>query len=189
MEKDASVNSVVGPNRTKMYTITRNLAVIITSVLLFTFYHFFRVSNSVFSVSPPYQPVEDNLRGYCNHIPSISNDEYISRQNRLGKTLREIGATAYIAEPGANTQFFGNFSNSNWRLSERPLLMIVLAESSDSFSGPQIIILTPKVVPKFHSTHPNPTHSSRTPFHFVYVSLRLHGPKRSPFRVRPLVEG
>ncbi len=43
----------------------------------------------------------------------------------LGETLTALNASAYIAEPGASALSYANVSSSHWRLSERPLLLIV----------------------------------------------------------------
>lgn len=72
--------------------------------------------------------------------------EYISRQQRLAELLQELGGVAYIAEPGAQTQFFANFSTTNWKLSERPLLLIITPERNAEDDGvtAKVSVLTPK---------------------------------------------
>lgn len=88
-----------------------------------------------------------SLASHCAGIAPISSLEYHTRQTNLAKTLHALNASAYIAEPSANTQFFTNFSTAEWFLSERPLLLI-LAPSFDPVDGdvePKITILTPKV--------------------------------------------
>lgn len=61
--------------------------------------------------------------------------------------LNELGAAAYIAEPGANAQFFGNISSSKWHLSERPLLLVITPETNGTNSSsevrPRVSVLTP----------------------------------------------
>lgn len=37
----------------------------------------------------------------------------------------EEGVDAFIAEPSDTTQYFANFSNTLWQLSERPFLFVV----------------------------------------------------------------
>ncbi|KAF8163159.1 peptidase M24, structural domain-containing protein [Crassisporium funariophilum] len=118
----------------------RGALLLVTAALFLTrFYYEPRVHPRQIS---PY----GHLSSHCANIPPISGSEYYTRQTNLAKALRALNASAYIAEPGANSQFYGNFSSSNWRLSERPLLLIISA-SSDSVDGevqPQITILTPK---------------------------------------------
>ncbi|KDR81467.1 hypothetical protein GALMADRAFT_239417 [Galerina marginata CBS 339.88] len=85
---------------------------------------------------------------HCSNIPAIQSSEYYTRQIELAKTLHDLNASAYIAEPGANTQFYANFSKSQWSLSERPLLLIVSTELFESDHGvdirPRVTVLTPK---------------------------------------------
>ncbi|KAH8117304.1 Creatinase/aminopeptidase [Phellopilus nigrolimitatus] len=69
--------------------------------------------------------------------------EFHERQRSLAEALHTLGASAYIAEPGANAQFFSNISSSQWHLSERPLLVIVSPELVDDVVEPRISILTP----------------------------------------------
>ncbi|KAF4614900.1 hypothetical protein D9613_002912 [Agrocybe pediades] len=94
-----------------------------------------------------------HLVSHCSDIPPISQSEYYDRQIKLAKKLHAFNASAYIAEPGANSQFYGNFSKADWNLSERPLLLIISPVISQSKSGsdsasteirPQVTILTPK---------------------------------------------
>jgi len=65
------------------------------------------------------------LTSHCASTPPIRHSEYLARQTSLAKTLHSLGAKAYIAEPGGNTQFFANFSKAQWTLSERPLLLVI----------------------------------------------------------------
>ncbi|KAF8905970.1 Creatinase/aminopeptidase [Gymnopilus junonius] len=91
-----------------------------------------------------------HLASHCANIPPISSSEFHARQTELANTLFTLNASAYIAEPGANTQFFGNFSKTQWSLSERPLLLVISPENSGSNDGtsfkvrPRVTILTPK---------------------------------------------
>jgi len=97
---------------------------------------------------PGVSPSLERLAGHCKNVSPISKEEYLTRQTDLATVLASLGGTAYIAEPGANSQFFGNFSNSHWHLSERPLLLMISPVSADALGGsiiPQVIILTPKV--------------------------------------------
>ncbi|KIJ44206.1 hypothetical protein M422DRAFT_207832 [Sphaerobolus stellatus SS14] len=86
-----------------------------------------------------------SLHNYCAHVPPIATSEFHARQSALAKALLDLNASAYIAEPGANALFFGNISDSNWHLSERPLLLIVTPfTTSDGQVKPNVTILTPK---------------------------------------------
>lgn len=90
-----------------------------------------------------------HLEAHCSSILPISQSEFITRQTSLAKTLELLGAAAYIAEPGAYSQFFGNFSKAQWSLSERPLLLIITPDASGIVNSngvrPQVTVLTPKV--------------------------------------------
>jgi len=68
---------------------------------------------------------DSRLASHCASTPPIHYDEYLARQTSLASTLQSLGAKAYIAEPGGNTQFFANFSKTQWSLSERPLLLVI----------------------------------------------------------------
>lgn len=84
-----------------------------------------------------------HLSAHCAGIPPIQPAEFFARQHSLAKVLHEIGGAAYVAEPGANAQFFGNISSSKWHLSERPLLLVVTADSDGSEVTPRLSVLTP----------------------------------------------
>ena len=87
------------------------------------------------------------LSSHCAGIAPISSPEYHARQTNLAKTLYTLNASAYITEPSANSQFFANFSTTQWFLSERPLLLI-LTPSFDPVDGSveaKVTILTPQV--------------------------------------------
>ena len=67
-----------------------------------------------------------HFASHCaSSTPPIRYSEYLSRQTSLARTLHSLGAKAYIAEPGGNTQFFANFSKAQWTPSERPLLLVI----------------------------------------------------------------
>ena len=51
---------------------------------------------------------------------------------------------AYIAEPGANGLYFANISDSDWHLSERPLLIIISPFPGYEGIEPVVTIITPK---------------------------------------------
>ncbi|KAF8078097.1 Creatinase/aminopeptidase [Lyophyllum atratum] len=86
-----------------------------------------------------------HLGDHCAHIPPISTSEYQHRQTALANVLRTLNASAYIAEPGASAAFYGNISQSSWKISERPLLLIVTASiTPGDSSNAKISLLTPK---------------------------------------------
>ena len=78
---------------------------------------------------------------YCSHLAPISAEEFTARQNALARTLVDLHASAYIAEPGASTQYFANYSN--WGLSERPLLLIITPDQSGEEVKAKVSVLTP----------------------------------------------
>ncbi|KJA18571.1 hypothetical protein HYPSUDRAFT_45097 [Hypholoma sublateritium FD-334 SS-4] len=110
-------------------------------------------------LSPPYLTTAQNyeihddplspesyshLASHCSSISPISHSEFASRHANLASALHSLGASAYIAEPGANTQFFGNFSKAQWSLSERPLLLIIAPVVHEGEIQSQVTILSPK---------------------------------------------
>ncbi len=84
------------------------------------------------------------MKEHCAHVRPIPTKSFIKRQDLLAKTLQSLGASAYIAEPGANAGFYANLSGSHWHLSERPLLLIVTptVDEEGAIRG-NISILTP----------------------------------------------
>ena len=72
----------------------------------------------------------------------------MERQHKLAQALHQLNASAYIAEPGASAQFFGNISGASWTLSERPLLLIV----SPVIQGDQLVPKVTVLVPYFEET-------------------------------------
>lgn len=78
------------------------------------------------------------ISGYCSHVPPIPADEFLERQQRLVDTLISLKASAYISEPGPSAHYYANLSS--WKLSERPLLLII---SPDASLRPNVTILTP----------------------------------------------
>ncbi|KIO29190.1 hypothetical protein M407DRAFT_70902, partial [Tulasnella calospora MUT 4182] len=82
---------------------------------------------------------------HCSHIRPPSPDTFHRRQAGLIDALLSVGATAFIAEPGSTGHYFANVSLQDWRLSERPLLLVIApTEGSKTSLEPRIIILTPK---------------------------------------------
>jgi len=84
-----------------------------------------------------------HLAKHCADASPISSLEFYQRQKSLARTLHSVNASAYIAEPGASAQFFGNISSSQWRLSERPLLLIVSPQIVNDEVEAKISVLTP----------------------------------------------
>ena len=76
-----------------------------------------------------------HLAAHCAHVKPVAKESFVARQDRLAQTLHELGAVAYVAEPGANAAFYANISSTAWRLSERPLLLIVTPSLSPTDSG------------------------------------------------------
>ena len=117
---------------------------------------FYRPVTLSLSWHAPWLSPYAHLAFHCASIEAISSSEFLARQTELSRTLFDLNATAYIAEPGASSQFFGNFSKSQWSLSERPLLLVISANSGSGFSDemasnvqPMVTILTPKVLHGF----------------------------------------
>jgi Xaa-Pro aminopeptidase len=60
-----------------------------------------------------------------NGIQPISRQEFLERQAKLSLQLAKEEVDAFIAEPGGTTQYYANFSDATWKLSERPFLLVV----------------------------------------------------------------
>lgn len=89
-------------------------------------------------------PSFEHLASHCADVEPIGLNEHLARQQALAEVLYALNASAYVAEPGTNAQFFGNISTSKWFLSERPLLLIIAPEvNSDGKVKPRISVLTP----------------------------------------------
>jgi Xaa-Pro aminopeptidase len=61
-------------------------------------------------------------------VPPIAASQFRQRQIKLAQKLYDLGAAAYIAEPGPNAQYYTNISLSDWPLSERPFLVVITPE-------------------------------------------------------------
>ncbi|TDL27293.1 Creatinase/aminopeptidase [Rickenella mellea] len=88
-------------------------------------------------------PSFHHLAAHCANVPPISSSEFRQRQIALAHALHSLNASAYIAEPGPSTLFFANVSGSDWRLSERPLLLVVTPRSVDGDITAHVSIVTP----------------------------------------------
>lgn len=92
------------------------------------------------------------LDSHCSAVPPILKLEFDARQVALASVLHKLNASAYITEPSANSQYYANFSSSNWKLSERPLLLIARPQpDAHGKVEPEITLLTPKVSYMFWS--------------------------------------
>ncbi|KAJ7470282.1 Creatinase/aminopeptidase [Mycena latifolia] len=83
------------------------------------------------------------LAKHCEHLGPITAAEFQTRQNSLAKILDKLNASAYIAEPGASSLFYGNISKSDWGLSERPLLLIITPQRIGDEIVAKVSVLTP----------------------------------------------
>ncbi|KAK7023955.1 peptidase-M24 domain-containing protein [Favolaschia claudopus] len=80
---------------------------------------------------------------HCELLSPISANEYEARRTSLARTLVELNASAYMAEPGASSLFYGNFSQANWGHSERPLLLIITPHQNGDTIEAKVSVLTP----------------------------------------------
>lgn len=69
-----------------------------------------------------------NLSKHCANALPIGTSEFYHRRTALARALYALNASAYIAEPGASSQYYANISSSHWHLSERPLLLVITPE-------------------------------------------------------------
>ncbi|KAG1736725.1 peptidase M24, structural domain-containing protein [Suillus lakei] len=83
------------------------------------------------------------LASHCADAQPINGPEILQRQENLAKILYDNGASAYIAEPGANAQYFGNISEPSWHLSERPLLLVIFPILEEASIVAKITLITP----------------------------------------------
>ncbi|KII88686.1 hypothetical protein PLICRDRAFT_111447 [Plicaturopsis crispa FD-325 SS-3] len=100
------------------------------------------VLDTIDALRSPQDPFA-HLGAHCAHTVPIGASEFHQRQASLAKTLHALNASAYIAEPGASAQFYGNISGSHWHLSERPLLLIISPQEVDGQVEARVSILTP----------------------------------------------
>ncbi|KAG1749007.1 peptidase M24, structural domain-containing protein [Suillus paluster] len=83
------------------------------------------------------------LASHCADAQPIDGSEVLQRQENLAKILYDHGASAYVAEPGANAQYFGNISQASWHLSERPLLLMIFPTLEEASIVAKITVITP----------------------------------------------
>jgi len=106
------------------------------------FYLRFFTDISLTSYSTNHDPWT-GLASHCADAKPINGSEILQRQEKLAKSLYDHGASAYVAEPGANTQYFGNISEASWHLSERPLLLMISPTLEGDTVSAKITIITP----------------------------------------------
>lgn len=108
----------------------------------------FLLSALYFLLLGPAEPLRrapdfSHLAAHCAHVQPIPAASFVARQDALASTLHALGASAYIAEPGANAGFYANLSGAHWHLSERPLLLIITPNVDGSRVSANVSILTP----------------------------------------------
>lgn len=104
----------------------------------------FHVSGMLGGAFPLLKPFSD-LANHCKSSQPITAEEFHERQQRLASTLHHLNASAFIAEPGASAHYFGNISATAWKLSERPLLLIITPVLvNDTQIEAKVSILTPQ---------------------------------------------
>ena len=84
-----------------------------------------------------------HLATHCKDVRPIQKTSFVDRQNQLAQTLHSLGASAYIAEPGASAAFYANLSGDAWHVSERPLLLLITPAVENDSVFANISILTP----------------------------------------------
>ncbi|GLB35093.1 putative peptidase M24B family protein [Lyophyllum shimeji] len=122
-----------------------NLGGLLVIVLTLTYLVSWSIPSTFTTAVNDSYPPSVHLENYCASIPPISIAEYHQRQTALATVLRTLNGSAYIAEPGASAAFYGNVSQANWRVSERPLLLIITPSGRiEETCGAKISVLTPK---------------------------------------------
>jgi len=80
----------------------------------------------------------------CPGIQPISSSEFTARRDKLGALLRGEkgnGWGAYVTEPGPNTLYYTNLTDTDWYLSERPWLVAISPGAAGQ--GARLSVLTP----------------------------------------------
>ncbi|RDB21302.1 putative peptidase C18A7.01 [Hypsizygus marmoreus] len=144
--------------------------------ILYSFVVWLTLSSYISSRSQWTRPIPPfaHLENHCANLHPISSSEFHRRQTTLAAVLRSLNASAYIAEPGASATFYGNISNVQWKLSERPLLLIVTPVPSGDNTKAKISLLTPKFEATRAKALPIPSEvdyiewpEDGNPYHFV----------------------
>ncbi|KAE9406758.1 Creatinase/aminopeptidase [Gymnopus androsaceus JB14] len=107
---------------------------VIRAIQLIVSIHIFNLCTS--------NPFSD-LSNHCASSQPINASQFHNRQRELANTLHALNASAYITEPGANALYYGNVSTASWRLSERPLLLIVTPVVINDEVEAKITVLAP----------------------------------------------
>ncbi|KAI0810935.1 peptidase M24 [Irpex lacteus] len=114
------------------------------AALLTLLYHLSFKFPASYRTLKPQTPDFSSLATHCAHTKPIPPTSFIARQDRLAQTLHALGASAYIAEPGANAAYYANLSLANWYLSERPLLLLITpVEDKEGAVSANVSVLTP----------------------------------------------
>jgi len=100
------------------------------------------------------------LSTHCVHVPPIAASQFQQRQLKLAQELYHLGAVAYIAEPGPNAQYYTNISLSDWRLSERPFLVVITPEVAQAFASDkqEVEAKVTVITPRFEATRASLLH-------------------------------
>ncbi|KAJ3851544.1 Creatinase/aminopeptidase [Lentinula lateritia] len=143
----------------------------------------FHVSGLLGGAFPLSKPFSD-LANHCESSKPITAAEFHERQRRLASTLHHLNASAFIAEPGANAHYFGNISATAWKLSERPLLLVITPVLlNDNQIEAKMSILTPQFEASRAKMLPIPHDSveyiewpeERNPYEVAISALTIEG--------------
>ncbi|KAG7097260.1 hypothetical protein E1B28_004626 [Marasmius oreades] len=111
---------------------------------------------------------------HCADIPPISASEFDGRQRDLANALHATNASAYIAEPGASALYFTNVTTTQWKLTERPLLLIISPEVNAGSVLPKLTILAPQF---------EKSRASILPIPFDNIQFILWPEEQDPYQV------
>ncbi|KAG1882950.1 peptidase M24, structural domain-containing protein [Suillus subluteus] len=150
MKPDSHVDASVSGKETTQTFVTSKVT---RSLSKWRLFFSFSICATIFylqfltNVSPESHSVDydrwTGLASHCSDAQPIDGSEFLQRQENLAKILYGNGASAYIAEPGANAQYFGNISEATWHLSERPLLLIIFPTLEEANIVAKVTIITP----------------------------------------------
>jgi len=106
-------------------------------------------------------------------VSPIAASQFQLRQTKLAETLYDLGAAAYITGPAPNAQYYANISLSDWRVSERPFLVVITPEvvhASMASGKPKVKAKVTIVTPRFEAGRasllhiPTPATQADVPF-------------------------
>ena len=126
---------------------------------------FRRVNSHTKIVERDPQNYFSSLSTHCAHVSPIATSQFQQQQIKLAQTLYDLGAAAYIAEPGPNAQYYANISLSDWRLSERPFLVVITPEVAHASMASDKLEVKAKVTvitPRFEATRASLLHIPTT---------------------------